>query len=75
MSLTLMVVQSVDVSKVHVFQRQLRTPQVTQTREDSNIRPVSTKLEVSGIGGAPPKQYTIEKEEPKSCAKVPPDDF
>ena len=58
-----------------MFQRQLRTPEVTQTRVDSDIRPVSTKLEVSDIGGASRNKYTIEKEKPKSRAKVPRNDF
>ena len=71
----LTMVQCVDVSKVHGFQRQLRTPEVTQTREDSNKRPVSTKLEATGTEGASPQHYTIEEEGPKACAKVPPDNF
>ena len=74
-TLTPNMVKCVDVSKLQVFQRQLRTPEVTQTRKDSSKWSVSTRLAASSIGGGPPQHYTIEEEGSKSCVVVPPVNF
>lgn len=67
--------QCINISKLEVFRSHLRTPEVTQTREDSSKRSAPTKLEASGIREALPQHNTFEKDRPKLCGMVPPDDF